>query len=365
MMAIGLTQVATAGAAGVLLVGAARRLRPAPHEIVAPTSHELDDAAEAIDRQAATSPNLVYLRDKGLLFAEDRAGFVMYGIHGRSWIAMGDPVGPERSVSGLVRGFLERCDHYGGVPVFYAIRPTYLHCYAGYGLTFVKLGEEAKVNLTTFTMDGGAASRYRHAVRHLEKEGGSFRVVPRDQVPVLMPQLRAVSDEWLRLKAGAEKGFSMGFFDEGYLQRFPVAVIERGHRVQAFCNLWLGARKGELSPDLMRYSGAAPADVMEALLVHIMVWGKTGGYRQCALGMAPLSGLEESPSATLWNRLGSFLYEHGEAVYGFQGLRAFKDKFNPTWEPRYLAYPGGLRLPLILADASALIAGGYRRILLK
>ena len=82
-------------------------------------------------------------------------------------------------------------------------------------------------------------------------------------------------------------------------------------------------------------------------------------------GTAPLSGFESSPVAPLWNRLGRFLYRHGEALYNFQGLRAYKEKFHPVWEPRYLAYPGGLRLPRVLADVAALIAGGYRRILLK
>ena len=100
---------------------------------------------------------------------------------------------------------------------------------------------------------------------------------------------------------------------------------------------------------------------MEALFVHLMQWGKEQGYRRFALGMAPLSGFEHSPVASLWNRLGAFLYEHGEAVYNFQGLRAYKEKFDPVWEPHYLAYPGGLRLPRILADVSALVAGGYGR----
>jgi phosphatidylglycerol lysyltransferase len=357
---------ATVGAAVlVMIVGATRLLRPAPHEVVTPTAEELDEAARAIDRQTATSPNLVYLRDKALLFNGDRTGFVMYGVQGRTWVALGDPVGPDGAVSGLIRAFLERCDDFDGVPVFYEIGPAHLHCYADYGLTFVKLGEDAKVDLATFTMDGGAAARYRQAIRRLEKDGGAFRVVPAADVPALMPQLRAVSDDWLRLKAGAEKGFSLGFFDEAYLQRFPVAVIERDGRVQAFSNLWLGPHSVELSLDLMRYSGEAPKGVMEALLVHVIVWGKAEGYQRFALGMAPLSGFEASPLASLWNRLGAFLYEHGEAVYSFQGLRAFKQKFNPAWEPRYLAYPGGLRLPLILADTSALIAGGYRRILMK
>jgi phosphatidylglycerol lysyltransferase len=180
-----------------------------------------------------------------------------------------------------------------------------------------------------------------------------------------MGQLRAVSDDWLRQKAGAEKGFSLGFFDEAYLARFPVAVVEREGRVQAFSNVWPGAERQELSLDLMRYSSEAPKNVMEALLVNLVHWGQQQGYQRFALGIAPLSGFEESPVATLWNRLGAFLYEHGEAVYSFQGLRAYKEKFDPVWEPRYLAYPGGLRLPRILADTSALIAGGYRRIFLR
>ena len=79
----------------------------------------------------------------------------------------------------------------------------------------------------------------------------------------------------------------------------------------------------------------------------------------------PLVGIELVHDDRIRNRLGAFLYEHGEAVYNFQGLRAYKEKFNPIWEQHYLAYPGGLRLPRILADVSALVAGGYGRIFLK
>ncbi len=350
---------------GVLLVGVARLLRHAPHAVAAPSAADLEAAEAPVHQQAGTTPNLVFLRDKALLFNDTRDAFLMYGVQGRTWVAMGDPVGADAAVPGLIRAFLERSDDFGGVPVFYEIGPAHMHKYADFGLTFVKLGEEAKVDLGTFTLEGGRAAKSRQATRRLEKDGAVFRVAPMEEVPALLPQLRAVSDDWLRHKAGAEKGFSLGFFDEAYLQRFPVAVVECDGQVVAFSNVWLGGDHGELSLDLMRYSAQAPKGVMEALLVHLMMWGKAQGYQHFALGMAPLSGFEHSPLATLWNRLGAFLYEHGEAVYSFQGLRAFKEKFNPRWEPRYLAYRGGLRLPRILADTSALIAGGYRNILLK
>lgn len=349
----------------LFFVAVARLLSFAPHETVVPSPADLADAERAIGSQPSTFPYLALLADKALLFNEARTGFVMYGVQGRTWVALGDPVGPKSEMSALVRTFLERCDDFGGVPVFYEIGKTNMHLYADFGLTFVKLGEEARVDLTAFTLQGPHASRHRQALKRLEKEGGTFRVIDREAVPTAMEQLRAVSDDWLAEKNSAEKGFSLGFFDEAYLSRFPVAVVERNGRIIAFANLWLGANRDEMSIDLMRYHHDAPKGVMEMLFVHLLQWGQQQGYRWFALGMAPLSGFESSPIASLWNRLGAFLYEHGEAVYNFQGLRAYKDKFDPVWEPHYLAYPGGLRLPRIMADVSALVAGGYRRIFKK
>jgi len=184
-------------------------------------------------------------------------------------------------------------------------------------------------------------------------------------VPGILDQLESVSTDWREEKAGGEKGFSLGFFDREYLIRFPVAVVEREGRIQAFANIWLGPKKHELSVDLMRYDEQAPKGVMEALFAHLMKWGKEEGYHWFALGMAPMSGSERSPVAPLRARAGNFLYEHGGFLFNFRGLRAYKEKFNPVWEPHYLVYPGALKLPGIVADVSALVAGGYGRIFHK
>jgi phosphatidylglycerol lysyltransferase len=349
----------------VLLVAIARLIRRAPHVIVHPSDDELDQAAIVIAAQRSTMPFLVYLRDKAVLFDESRQAFVMYAVQGRTWVALGDPVGPAEHVPGLIRTFLETCDDFDGTPVFYEVGTRYLHHYADFGLTFAKLGEEARVDLERFTVDGSAGSKFRQAVNRLDKEGATFRLLAPADVDAALAELRAISDDWLAAKAGAEKGFSLGFFDPDYLKRFPVAVIERGGRIVAFANVWFGPGQHELSIDLMRHQSEAPGGVMDALLVHLMREGQRRGYRWFSLGMAPMSGFDASSVSPLWTRAGSFLYQHGESLYHFQGLRRFKDKFNPVWEPRYLVYPGGLRLPRIAADASALVAGGYRAILTK
>ena len=300
-----------------------------------------------------------------MLVEESRSAFIMYGVQGRRWVALGDPVGPADRSGALIRMFLERCDDYGGVPVFYEVGTDQLHRYADFGLTFVKLGEEARVDLSAFSLEGGRAAKHRQAIRYLEKAGVTFRVVERQDVPEIIGQLRAVSDAWLQEKSAPEKGFSLGFFDPDYVARFPVAVVEKNGEIFAFANILAGAQQFELSADLMRYREGAPREVMEAIFVSLMSWGKARGYRWFSLGRAPLSGFERSHVEPVWSRFGSFLFEHGGPFYNFQGLRAYKEKFHPAWEPRYLVYPGGFQLPRILADVSALVAGGYRKIVLK
>ena len=70
-----------------------------------------------------------------------------------------------------------------------------------------------------------------------------------------------------------------------------------------------------------------------------MLWARDQDYRYFSLGMAPLSGFEQHRLAPLWNRLGALLFRHGEHFYNLRGLREFKEKFDPEWEPRYLAAP--------------------------
>jgi len=349
----------------VLLFAMARLIRHAPHELEPPSDDDLETAGRIIAAQDSTFPYLVYLEDKALIFDERREAFIMYGVQGRTWVALGDPVGPPERVPELIRQFIARCDDYGGTPVFYEVSTKYLSHYADFGLTFVKVGEEARVDLREFTLDGPRGARYRQLVRRLEKDGGVFRVMPSDEVSRRMDELREVSDDWLRTRSVGEKGFSLGCFDPHYVERFPAAIVECGRRIRAFATLWPGMLGQEVSADLMRHHHDAPRSVMEALFAHLMIWGRAQGYRWFVIGMAPMSGFEQSAVAPLWARAGRLLYEHGTPLYNFQGLRAFKSKFDPVWESRYLVYPGGLALLRIAADVSALVSGGYRRIFSK
>jgi phosphatidylglycerol lysyltransferase len=199
----------------------------------------------------------------------------------------------------------------------------------------------------------------------MERDGASFEVLPPAAVPPLLPELRAISNAWLQEKSTREKGFSLGRFDQRYLSRFPIALARHHGTIVAFANLWTTLSKTKLSVDLMRYTPAAPVGVMQYLLTELLLWGRAQGYQSFTLGVAPLSGLESRALAPLWSRAGAFMYQHGEHFYHFQGLREFKEKFDPVWEPRYLASPGGLALPRILTNVATLIGGGMKGVVAK
>lgn len=343
----------------------ARLLRSVPPPIVVPDSVVLEQARTVVARAGHTEANLALLGDKALLFNDRSTAFLMYSIEGRSWVALGDPVGPAREQEELAWQFRELCDHHGGWPVFYQASQDLLPLYIDLGLTFLKLGEEARVALETFSLKGDASKKFRHIINHVEKAGCAFSLVSAQDLPVLLPELHLVSQAWLAEKNTREKGFSLGCFSPEYLRQFPVGIIRQSGKIIAFANLWLGAEKEELSPDLMRYLPEAPAGIMDYLFIQLILWGQQEGYRWFNLGMAPLSGLEDRALAPLWNRLGAFVFRHGEHFYNFQGLRQYKEKFDPVWEPKYLASPGGLTLPRILANIASLIAGGLKGVVGK
>ena len=171
------------------------------------------------------------------------------------------------------------------------------------------------------------------------------RSCPRKMSTALLPELKQVSEEWLSTRNATEKGFLWDFSAEDSVRGFPLAVVRHKRSIVGFANALPGADKHELSADLMHYRPAGPPGVMDYLFVKLMLWGGEPGYEWFNLGMAPLSGLDVGPLAPLWNRLGTLVFRHGEHFYNFQGLRQYKEKFHPQWEPKYLASPGDCDCP--------------------
>jgi len=348
-----------------LLLALGWLLRPSSVESDAAEPFSPEQLLPIVRRSRTTMATLALLGDKEILWSPSRESFLMYAVAGRSWVALGDPLGREDERAELVMRFRELSDRHSGWCVFYQVSKENLPLYLDLNLTLQKVGEEARVPLATFSLDGAKRKKTRNMLHRLEREGCTFEVVPAEHFDAIEPELRAVSDAWLGEKTTREKGFSLGYFDPAYLRFFDTAVVRREGRVVAFANVQRAVECEELSVDLMRFLPDGPEQSMEFLLLHLMLQGKADGVRWFNLGMAPLSGLGQHAYSPLWARFGAMVFLHGEKVYNFQGVRAYKEKFDPVWEPKYLAAPGGVVLPRVLANVSVLIAGGLRGVIAR
>jgi phosphatidylglycerol lysyltransferase len=347
---------------GVALSQLLRRSAPAQKP---PTAEEVDRAAGIAEAQPIADAKLVLMGDKHLLFAESGRAFIMYGRQGRSWVSLFDPVGPMSEWPELIWRLIEVSADAGGRAAFYQIRPQSLPFYLDAGLHAFKLGEYASVPLREFSLKGSRRGGLRHAMNRATRDGLSFSLVPADEVPPLLPALRQISQAWLGETSAREKGFSLGTFEESYLARQPVALVRQNERLVAFANILCTSAKEEASVDLMRHLPDAPASCMDFLFVQLMLHYQAQGFERFGLGMAPLSGMASHHLAPRWHRFGRLLFDHGERFYNFRGLRSFKEKFDPVWEPRYLAAPRGFSALRTLADTTALIGGGLRGVIAK
>lgn len=355
----------TAIAVIVLVIALWQLMRPVSGEAACPDRATLARAREVLDAQNSADAMLALTGDKALLFSASGKAFLMYGKQGRSWVSLYGPVGAEADAQELIWRFIELAESHGGRAAFYQVRPHALPLYLDAGLQALKLGEYATVSLPDFTLKGSARANLRHGASRGERENLRFEWRESEAIRELLPALREVSDAWLAAHQTREKSFSLGSFDADYLCSGGIAVVWHGERVVAFVSVMFSAQREEAAIDLMRLLGDAPKGTMDFLFARLLAHLQAQHFRRLGLGMSPLSGMAAHPRASRWQRFGKLLFAHGGSLYNFQGLRAFKEKFAPHWEPRYLVASGGIDPLLTLADTAALVGGGYKGVIGK
>lgn len=352
---------ATLGA-GVLALGVAlyQLLRPARRPTDLPAPAELEQVERIIRQQDRSDAMLTLMGDKSLLFSASGQAALAYARHGRTWVALYDPVGPREEWPELIWRFVEMADAQGGRVAFYEVRPETLPLYLDAGLKVVKIGEEARIRLAGFGLEGSAGSAYRYTVKRGDREGFELEFLPPGAAAEQMDTLRAISDSWLAQYKGREKGFSVATFDPRFVAGQWVALLRENGRPVAFVSAMATDFRREATVALMRHTPDASRFAMEYIFIRLALHLKAVGFEVLSLGMAPLAGMARNPLASSWHRFAGLFWRHGGRLYSFQGLRAFKAKFRPEWEPRYLAVSGSFGPFMALADVVVLAGGGGR-----
>ncbi|HXG30136.1 MAG TPA: phosphatidylglycerol lysyltransferase domain-containing protein [Thermodesulfobacteriota bacterium] len=284
--------------------------------------------------------------DKSYFFSHSQSSFLAYRVGANFAVVLADPVGPEDEIEGTIRGFMGFCKENDWGLAFHQVLPDFLHIYTQLGFRRLKIGDEAIVDLTTFTLEGGAGKEFRHIISKLEKSGvHTIRYEPPIPDNVLL-QVKEVSNEWLRIPGRRERRFTLGMFDPVYVRSTPLfTAVDKYGRVLAFVNIIPSYREGEATIDLMRRRIEVPNGIMDYLLIKLFLYNKEKGYQRFSLGMAPMSGFQENEEASLEEKAIHYFFQHLNFLFSFTGLRQYKAKFASFWEPRYTVYRNPLDLP--------------------
>lgn len=304
-------------------------------------SFNADRVRKVIDQFGGNSTShLAFLRDKNLYFYQkDKTDqlFFMYRKKYDRLVVMGDPVGNQAVLREALRQFVREADLYDYEIVFYEVSSDLTLLLHEFGFDFIKTGESGLVTLADFTLAGKKQRSQRALMHKFDREGYVFDVVKPPFDDQLMAELKAVSDSWLGEQV--EKGFSLGFFDPYYINQAPVGTVrDKDGKLVAFATFMPTGGKEILTIDLMRHSKDAPSGIMDKIFISMYQYGQENEYKYFDLGMAPLSNVGEYQFSFLEEKIAHFIYEYGYHLYGFQGLRHYKDKYASIWSSRYIAY---------------------------
>ena len=275
------------------------------------------------------------LFDDKLYYFSPGGSLIGYVLVGRIALTLGDPIGPAEDIPRCITGFEDFCERNDWEAAFYQVLPDYLKSYQHLGNHALCIGSEAIVNLATFSIAGGDKKNIRTNVNKMNKLGYLAQVLQPPHPPDLLRELRQISDEWLTSMHGTEKRFSLGWFDEDYLNSTRVIVIHNPQGfIDAFANLLPEYQASEVSIDLMRHRHQAEKGQMDFLFVSLIEWAKGQGYATFNMGLSSLAGIGENPTDPAIERALHYVYQHVDQFYNFKGLHEFKAKFDPSWSPR-------------------------------
>lgn len=300
--------------------------------------------------------------DKQYAFNESGNCVIPFVLQRGVALAAGGVIGPAEERAEAVKSYCQMCEENHWAPAFVMVEEAELGDYRANRLDTVKIGEEALLDLATYDLKGKGKQDLRTAMNRAQREGWKLQLFDGEVTDEgLAGQIRALSEEWLRDKVGGEMGFMMGGSPiTGSKDTLVSAVTDSAGKLMAFVT-WVPmfAARG-WADDYIRRAEDAPHGAVEYAVVGTLEKLKERGDKVVSLGLAPLANVaSENQEAVLSLERGlEIIYERFAGPFHYRTLKQFKDKFEPRWENRYLAYPGIGALPrVVLALAVAQMPG--------
>jgi len=288
---------------------------------------------------------------------------VVSGRYGRFAVALGDPTGPAGSARGAWAVFVASCRSRDEIPAVYQASSESRADLLALGLRPFRVGHEAIVDLATFDLSGSKRANLRHTITRARKGGVAFRFhpagIPTPECALLAPSLAEIDRQW-SAAAGPRLGFTIGQFDPRELDRIAISVAtDADGAAIAFATFRPTGIDGGWVLDLLRRAPGGTPGALEGCLAEAVSGLRVAGAPTLSLGLAPLAGLDDASAVTEERglaRAASLV----RRFYDVRGLAFFKGKFDPRWEPRYVALENRRDLPALAVALVGLHVGGLR-----
>ncbi|MEV4701846.1 phosphatidylglycerol lysyltransferase domain-containing protein [Actinoplanes sp. NPDC049316] len=293
--------------------------------------------------------------DKDLMWAPSGKAVVAYRVvHGVS-LASGDPIGVEAAWPEAISAWLADCERHGWTPAVLGCGRTGGTAYRRCGLDVIELGDEAVVDVGTFTLQGRPMRTVRQAVHRMRRAGYTCTAVRQRDLPAA--DLAAVVQAADAFRTGkVERGFSMALSrlgDPGDGDCVLVLARDDRQRPRGVLQFVPWGPDG-LSLDLMRGDRTADNGLTELMIVTAIEAAAALGMRRVSLNFAVLRSvfaraeeLGAGPVLRLWHRLLTL----ASKLWQIESLYRANAKYRPRWQPRYLCFPTARDLPRISVAA--------------
>jgi lysyl-tRNA synthetase, class II len=345
---------------GAVLLAAYYLLRSAePKPSLSPT----DEARirTLLDVDADSLSYFALRRDKSAVFSPSGKSAIAYRVLAGVALTSGDPLGDAEAWPGAIAEYVRTCAAHAWVPAVLGCSEQAAKTWHRHGLDVLELGDEAVVDVATFTVEGRRMRGVRQAVARVRRSGYEVRVRRAGTIPTEeRERLATLADRWRG--TDTERGFSMALsrLADGTDPECVLVTADHDGETRAMLQLVPWGADG-LSLDLMRRDRDVPDNGLnEFMITELLAACPSLRITRVSLNFAMFRAALErgerigaGPVARLWAKV----LRVGSRWWQIESLYRFNAKFDPTWVPRYLAFPAVTDLPRIAV--AALEAEGF------
>ncbi|HKI89626.1 MAG TPA: phosphatidylglycerol lysyltransferase domain-containing protein [Draconibacterium sp.] len=339
---------------GLLLSAIYLSLRPIFDNDIQSNENEFSHARLLVQNYGKSALDYFkYYPDKLFFFNDD--GFLAYKIHRNFAVVLELPVcETDEAVKNLLKEFETFVSDNGFRAFYYRVPESSTHWFRELNKKALFIGQEAILDMETFTLSGSKMHPIRNAINKAKKLGYTFHVYPPQIKDGMVQKLKQVSDDWLNKPGKTESIFSQGMFLPEVIKKTTILTIENPEeKVVAFLNVVPDYVPGEGTYDLIRITEDAPTGIIYFLLTEMFEYLRQNGITKVNLGMVAFAGMPEPKSMA--ERSMKFALDNLKQLNHFKGQYLFKEKFNPEWVRKYLIYDSEydlINFPMILKGVS-------------